>query len=181
MEGLDEYDLVERAQKGNRDTFGELVCRHRTGTISVIYRMVGDASLAEDAAQVAFIQAWSHLPGYTPRASFKCWLYRIAINAALDLLRRNHPALPIDDLPLADGEEKMEARLERRERIQKVRQAILSLPEACRAVLILREYEELSYQAIAETLDIPAGTVMSRLSYARKLLLQRLNGIMEEA
>jgi RNA polymerase sigma-70 factor (ECF subfamily) len=69
--------------------------------------------------------------------------------------------------------------LENRERIESVRQAVLGLPEASRAVLILREYEGLSYRQISETLDIPIGTVMSRLNYARNTLAQRLSGLLE--
>jgi RNA polymerase sigma-70 factor (ECF subfamily) len=128
-----------------------------------------------------FIQAWRHLSGYQTRASFRSWLYRIAINAALDMLRREKPAEDIDGLPLASPAEKVEAQVEQQERIRRVRRAVLSLPEACRAVLVLREYEGLSYHEMAEALEIPTGTVMSRLSYARKLLAEKLRSFMEEA
>ncbi len=179
MVRVDDSKLIERAQKGDREAFNDLVCLYRASMINVIYRMCGDPSLAEDAAQVAFIQAWKHLPGFTLRTTFQSWLYRIGINAALDSLRRNKPSTAIDDLPLISREEKMEARVERQERMRAVRQAVLSLPEASRAVIILREYEELSYQEIADAIDIPIGTVMSRLAYARKLLTERLNPVME--
>jgi RNA polymerase sigma-70 factor, ECF subfamily len=133
---------------------------------------------------VAFIQAWRHLTGYQARASFRSWLYRIAINAALDMLRREKPAEDIDDdrigLSLASSE-KVETQVEQQERVHRVRRAVLSLPEASRAVLVLREYEGLTYQEIAEALEIPTGTVMSRLSYARKLLVEKLRSFMEEA
>ena len=182
---VEETGLISRAQRGDREAFGELVCLHRTGVINVVYRMCGEAGLAEDAAQVAFIQAWRHLSGYQTRATFRSWLYRIAINAALDMLRREKPAEDIDDdrigLSLASPAEKVEAQVEQQERIRKVRRAVLSLPEASRAVLVLREYEGLSYQEIAEALEIPTGTVMSRLSYARKLLAEKLRSFMEEA
>ncbi|HEX7432612.1 MAG TPA: sigma-70 family RNA polymerase sigma factor [Anaerolineaceae bacterium] len=181
MDGADDNQLIELAKNGDREAFNELVCRHRVGVINVIYRMCGDPSLAEDAAQVAFIQVWKHLPGFTPRTTFKSWLYRIAINAALDGLRRNKPTVAIDYLPLASREEKVEIALEQQERMRMVRKAVHALPEACRAVIILREYEEQSYQEIATTLEIPIGTVMSRLAYARKLLAQRLNPVLEEA
>ena len=181
MAGAEDKVLIEQAQKGDREAFSELVCRHRIGVITVVYRMVGDADLAEDAAQVAFIRAWEHLPRFTLRTTFKSWLYRIAVNAAIDSLRREKPSQALDDLQLASPDEKAETALERQEHIRQVRAAVLSLPEACRAVLILREYEELSYQEIAETLEIPNGTVMSRLAYARKLLMERLNPMLEVA
>jgi len=177
----DEMVLVTQAQHGDREAFGMLVCRHRAGMINGIYRMCGDAQLAEDAAQVALIRAWQRLPDYRPGGSFRSWLYRIAINTALDSLRREKQAEDIDDLQLAEPEVSGDSRLEKEERIRKIRQAIMALPEASRAVLILREYEALTYQEIAQTLDIPTGTVMSRLNYARKWLAERLQFLMEEA
>jgi RNA polymerase sigma-70 factor (ECF subfamily) len=179
--GVGDNHLVGLAQKGDREAFNELVCRYRVSVINVIYRMCGDSNLAEDAAQVAFIQVWKHLPGFTPRTTFKSWLYRIAINAVLDTLRRTRPTVIIDDLPLAANDMKVEAAVEQQERTRLVRNAVLALPEACRAVLILREYEEQSYAEIAAALEIPIGTVMSRLAYARKLLVQRLSPVLEEA
>ncbi len=179
--GVEDRVLIEQAQKGDREAFSELVCRHREGMINVVYRMCGDPGLAEDSAQVAFIRAWEHLPSFVLRTTFKSWLYRIAVNAAIDSLRHDRPSLALDDLQLASSDEKAETVYERQERVRQVRKAVLSLPEACRAVLILREYEELSYQEIAETLEIPIGTVMSRLAYARKLLLERINLMLEVA
>lgn len=177
--GADDKDLIEQAQKGDREAFSELVCRHRAGVINVVYRMCGDPVLAEDAAQAAFIRAWEHLPGFVLRTTFRSWLYRIAVNAAIDSLRHDKPSLALDDLQLSAPDERAETTLERQEQIREVRKAVLALPEACRAVLVLREYEELSYQEIADTIEIPIGTVMSRLAYARKLLVERLNPMLE--
>ena len=177
---VEESSLITQAQQGDRDAFAELVYRHRAGAINVVYRMCGDGNLAEDAAQVAFIRAWQNLPKFQPRAAFRSWLYRIAINAARDMLRREKPGVDIDDLSLASPANKVEAHVEQRERARRVRQAVLSLPEASRAALVLREYEGLSYQEIAETLDISTGTVMSRLNYARCRLAEMLNPMLEE-
>ena len=177
----DESSLIALAQQGDRGAFGDLVCRYRAGVVNVVYRICGDASLAEDAAQVAFIRAWQNLPKFQPRAAFRSWLYRIAINAALDMLRREKPAADIDEMPLVSRTEKVEDRVERQERARRVQQAVLSLPEASRAALVLREYEGLSYQEIAAALDISPGTVMSRLNYARQRLVEMLNPLLEEA
>jgi len=179
VQGIDEAGLVVRAQQGNREAYAALVRQYHTGVINVIYRLCGDSNLAEDTAQEAFLRAWQHLNRFTPGTSFRNWLYRIAVNAALDVLRRERPAVDIEAVELTSGAEPVEARVERRERADRVRAAVLALPEACRAVLILREYEGLSYLEIADTLDIPQGTVMSRLNYARKLLLGRLSPEME--
>jgi RNA polymerase sigma-70 factor (ECF subfamily) len=176
----EESSLITQAQRGDREAFAELVCRYRAGAINVVYRMCGDSNLAEDAAQVAFIRAWQNLPKFQPRAAFRCWLYRIALNAARDMLRREKPEVDIDDLFLALPGDKVETHVEQQERAQQVRQAVLSLPEASRAALVLREYEGLSYQEIGEALEISTGTVMSRLNYARGRLAELLNPLLEE-
>jgi RNA polymerase sigma-70 factor (ECF subfamily) len=173
---VNETELVVQAQRGDRNAFGELVCIHAQGVTNVIYRMCGDIQIAEEAAQETFIQAWLHLSSYRSQTSLRNWLYRIAVNAATDILRKEKRILPhaIEDLSLTDSRPGPEALLSQSERTVLVQQAILSLPDASRAVLILREYEEMSYQEIADTLDIPAGTVMSRLNYARKILKEKL-------
>lgn len=145
----------------------------------MVYRMCGDANVAEDAAQEAFVRAWTHLPGYRPRSPFRNWVYRIATNAALDILRRERETVDVDLLPLPSADRGPEAVVEGEERGARVRAAVLALPPASRAVLVLREYEGLSYQEIADTLDIPIGTVMSRLNYARKKMQEVLRDYME--
>ena len=171
-----ETELVSRAQSGERNAFGELVSIHASGVLNVIYRMCGDSQIAEDAAQETFIQAWQHLSSYSPRTSLRNWLYRIAVNTATDMLRREKRVLPnaVEDLQLEDPGPGPEALYSQEERANLVRRAVLSLPEASRAVLVLREYEGFSYHEIADALDIPVGTVMSRLSYARNLLKDKL-------
>jgi RNA polymerase sigma-70 factor (ECF subfamily) len=175
-----ELELIAKAQQGDRQAFGELVRRHREGAINVVYRMCGDANLAEDAAQEAFIRAWQHLPNYRPRSPFRNWVYRIATNVALDVLRRERETVDVEPLSLVSSDESPEAMVERGERGEHVRQAVLALPPASRAVLVLREYEGLSYREIADTLDIPIGTVMSRLHYARNRLRESLAPYLED-
>jgi RNA polymerase sigma-70 factor (ECF subfamily) len=173
---VNETDLITKAQRGDRNAFGELVCIHAEGVRNVIYRMCGNVQISEDAAQEAFVQAWLHLGSYRPQTSLRNWLYRIAVNAATDILRKDKRILPnaIEDLPLTDAQPGPEASLFQTERTVLIQKAILSLPDASRAVLVLREYEEMSYHEIADTLDIPIGTVMSRLNYARKILKEKL-------
>jgi RNA polymerase sigma-70 factor (ECF subfamily) len=172
----DETELVTNAQHGDRNAYGELVRIHASGIFNVVYRMCGDAQLAEDAAQETFLQAWLNLNSYRPGTSLRNWLYRIAVNAATDMLRKEKHLVPgaMEDLQLSDARPGPEAIFVKQERAALVRGAVLSLPEACRAVLVLREYEGLSYQEISSALDIPVGTVMSRLNYARGLLKERL-------
>ncbi|MDL1911743.1 sigma-70 family RNA polymerase sigma factor [Chloroflexi bacterium CFX6] len=176
VQEVNETELIRNAQNGDRNAFGELVRIHARGVLNVVHRMCGDAQLAEDAAQEAFIRAWQNLPAYRVGTSLRNWLYRIALNAGMDLLRREKRILPddIEDLRLTDGGAAPESLVSQKERAMLVQRAILSLPEASRAVLLLREYEGLSYQEISSTLDIPVGTVMSRLNYARNLLKKKL-------
>jgi RNA polymerase sigma-70 factor, ECF subfamily len=172
-----ESRLICRAQQGDRSAYGELVRRHYPGVVNVVYRMCSDVHLAEDAAQDAFIRAWQHLPDYRPQTPLRSWLYRIAINAALDFLRRESANSPdaIENLSLASPDLDPETITIEDERAEQLRRAVMSLPPTSRAVLVLREYEGLTYQQISEVLDIPVGTVMSRLNYARQCLRKLLD------
>lgn len=174
-----ELDLISKAQQGDRQAFGALVYAYREGVVNVVYRMCGDVELAEDAAQEAFIKAWQHLPNYRPRSPFRNWVYRIAMNAALDVLRRERETVNVDDIPLTAPGQGPEAHAERGERAEQVRQAVLALPPSSRAAVILREYAGLTYREMADTLNIPLGTVMSRLNYGRTKLRKALAPYLE--
>jgi RNA polymerase sigma-70 factor (ECF subfamily) len=184
---LNDRDLITAAQHSDTGAFGMLVNRYRDGVVGVVYRMCGDPWLAEEAAQEAFVRAWLHLAGYDPRYSFRSWVYRIAINAALDALRREKPVVDVDEIDdiVGDidahvaGNGDPEMALVKKERASRVRRALLALPAPGRAVLVLREYGGLSYAEIAGALDIPLGTVMSRLNSARGQLRQSLAGLLE--
>jgi RNA polymerase sigma-70 factor (ECF subfamily) len=177
-----ETSLIQQAQSGDRNAFGELVRRHYKGVVLVVTHMCGDTGLAEDAAQEAFMRAWVNLPSFQPKGSLRNWIYRIAVNAALDVLRHKTEE-SIDDEEVwmvADQQASPETALIEKERVALLRQAVKSLPEAARSVLVLREYGGLSYQEIAGVLDVPVGTVMSRLNYARNRLREILIGTMEK-
>jgi RNA polymerase sigma-70 factor (ECF subfamily) len=177
---IDDRDLIVHAQQGDRQAFAELVTRHQAGVVGLAYRMCGDIRLAEDASQEAFVRVWQNLNSYKPQYAFRSWLYRIAANAALDTLRRERPTAELDPLSLADPAATPEQTAEQRQQAAHVRRAIAQLSPALRMVLILREYQELTYQEIADALDIPVGTVMSRLNSARALLRKELLVILGE-
>jgi RNA polymerase sigma-70 factor (ECF subfamily) len=168
--------LITKAKNGDRNAYGDLVRCHYPFVVDVVYHMCGDAELAQDAAQEAFIRAWLRLSTFRPGTSLRNWLYRIATNAAVDVLRRDFKTsgTDIENLAIPDLQAGPEAALLQKEQTLAVQQAILSLTEAGRDVLVLREYGGLSYQEISTTLDIPLGTVMSRLNYARNQLKQLL-------
>lgn len=181
QEPYGEAILLARSRAGDKAAFGALAERYSSFAIGVAYRMTGNSQLAEDLAQEAFIKAWRKLPQFRGDCSFKVWLGRIVTNTTLDYLRRQNPEQPLDEatLPAPPAEEAPLRHLEQEEMRQLVRQAVLSLPAQCRIALILREYEGLSYREISETLDIPMGTVMSRLHYARQLLREKLAPLLE--
>lgn len=180
LQGEDETRLVSRAQLGDQDALAHLVNLHWAGVVNVAYRLCGEAQLAEDAAQEAFIRAWRRLGSFRSGSPLRPWLYRVAVNAALDMLRKRKPQADIDVLPLRAGGADPQALAEAHERRRAVQQAVLALPEASRAALVLREYEGLSYAEIAQVLEIPTGTVMSRLSYARAQLAKVLRPYLED-
>jgi RNA polymerase sigma factor (sigma-70 family) len=105
VQSVSEAELVVSAQNGDRNAFSELVRMHAQGVLNVVHRMCGDAQLAEDAAQETFIRAWQNLPSYRPGTPLRNWLYRMAVNAGTDMLRREKRILPDDihDLNLTDG------------------------------------------------------------------------------
>jgi RNA polymerase sigma-70 factor (ECF subfamily) len=174
-----EEQLVAQAQQGDRAAFGELVKQHHRAVVNLVYRLCGDAAFAEDIAQEAFIRAWEKLNSYRQTAPFRNWVYRIATNAALDDLRRQKEQVNIDSVVVPSSGHGLEKSIETIQRNEAIQQAVLSLPLASRSVLILREYQSLSYQEIADTLEIPLGTVMSRLNYARNALRTTLSELME--
>ena len=140
--------------------------------------MCGDANLAEDAAQETFIRAWQHLPRYLPRSPFRNWLYRIATNVARDVLRRERETVDVDSISLVAHNDGPEAAMEGQERGERVRAAVLALPPASRAVLVLREYEGLSYREIADIEGCSVDAVKQRVRRGMTYLRKALKGLL---
>lgn len=179
-----DQELITDALRGDTHAYGEVVVRYRNSVVNVVYRMCGDAQLAEEAAQEAFIRAWQHLSRYRPDLPFRAWIFRIAINAALDAIRSGKRLFELDDMDedsLVEESPNPELLLVQREQVKRVRKAVLELPPPSRSALVLREYGGMSYADIATALEIPIGTVMSRLNSARSQLRVALAGMMEAA
>jgi RNA polymerase sigma-70 factor (ECF subfamily) len=169
-----EHDQLVRAQAGDKAAYGQIVQRYRRLIVSVAYHQGLDLAAAEDAAQETFVKAWLALPRFRESGgSLRAWLCRIATNAAMDLHRRTRQAAELSE-DVAAREAGPAEQAEANDRAQVVRQALAQLPPASRTALVLREYEGLSYAEIASALDIPLGTVMSRLNYARGRLREQL-------
>lgn len=169
--GPSEEALVARAQAGDRDAFRQLVERYQGRAYAVAYALTGRRDEALDVVQEAFLKAFRTLATFRGDSAFYTWFYRIVLNVAIDLARRERPASPEGLEPLAGppgGDPAEQAyRAELRAAIVA---ALRTLPPEQRAVVVLREIEGLSYAEIAATLQVPIGTVMSRLFYARRKL-----------
>jgi RNA polymerase sigma-70 factor (ECF subfamily) len=168
--------LRANTAEGASAAFGKLVMRYHKLAISVAYRVCGDAALAEDVAQDAFVRVWSRLSEFRPDGNLRAWLMRITTNMAIDAVRRRRPQVDIEDLALEAPEQGPESAAVSSERAGAVRAALMRLPVQSRTILVLREYQSLSYQEIADLLDVPLGTVKSRLSDARRRLKAELSG-----
>jgi RNA polymerase sigma-70 factor (ECF subfamily) len=181
----EERRLIDRSAAGDQEAFRQLVIRHHRLVINVAFRAFGDLSLAEDLAQDVFIKVYKALPSYRHEKPFTHWLHRVAANAVTDALRRRRPVLSLDAMeqPPASRESDPQDVAARHDLQHAVRHAIASLPPHYRDTIALQAFGELSYEEIAKTLDIPLGTVMSRLNGAKRLLRERLGDLVggEEA
>jgi RNA polymerase sigma-70 factor (ECF subfamily) len=172
-----EADLLSRSQRGDQTAYGELVKHHYRLVSTVALRLGVQADVAQDVSQEVFLRAWQQLPGFRPQGenSFRAWLCRICHNLTVDTLRRSRPQANLDEAPIPAGPDgNPAAAYLHQEQTAEIRALVAQLPPACRVVLVLREYEGLSYGEISHALDIPLGTVMSRLSYARTALRKAL-------
>jgi RNA polymerase sigma-70 factor (ECF subfamily) len=169
---------------GDTAAFEELISRHQALVAGTVARMLGSNSDVEDIAQQVFIRVWKSAGRYTPQAKFTTWLLKITRNLVFNELRRSKRQArvpiqadpPAEEIPLKDetGQSPDTSLLER-ELQQVIEEAILSLPESQRIALILRRYEELSYEQIAEVLNLSVPAVKSVLFRARTELRARLS------
>lgn len=182
-EDAEDIRLMELAGAGGESAFEQLVERHQRLVIGTVGRMLGTGSDAEDIAQQVFVRVWKNAKRYEPRAKFTTWLLKITRNLVFNELRRRsrHPQVPLqsdseeEERPLKDEQAVApDASLLEQELQQAVDAAIANLPETQRLAVILRRYEELSYEEIADALDQSVSAVKSLLFRARTELRQSL-------
>ncbi len=177
----DEARLIREARGGNEAAFGQLVRRYQDRLYTSVVHIIGCPDEAEDVVQDAFVQAFLKLRTFRHDSTFYTWLYRIALNRAASRRRRRRPVPQLRDdeqdtllhEPVDPGEPPGEQLL-RVERAHQVRQALATLTEEHRAIMVLRELEGCDYQTIAEILGISVGTVRSRLHRARSEMRAQL-------
>ena len=176
---MNEQHLLDKAQRGDQAAFGELVQLYEKKVYALTLRMCKNPDDAAEAAQEAFLAAWQGLKVFRGESSFSTWLYRLASNASVDLLRREQrhrgaagPSLNDEetyaDVPSDAPDPQTLA--ERSELRQQIEAGLRALTPEHREVLILREMHQLSYDEIARVLSLDTGTVKSRISRARKQL-----------
>jgi RNA polymerase sigma-70 factor (ECF subfamily) len=192
----DDLTLVRRARSGDQRAFGLLVERYQKKVYAVALGMVKDPEEALDVSQEAFVKVHRYLDRFKGDSSFYTWLYRITTNTCIDVLRRrgisSSDSVEYDDTVQMDLSEAslgvLSSQVEsnparaalRRELGEKLEEALAQLPEKHRAILLLRELEGMSYEDLARTLEIPKGTVMSRLFHARSKVQRLLSRYLDE-
>ena len=188
-EDQDDARLMQRVGAGDTAAFERLIGRHQTLVAGTVARMLGDNSEVEDIAQQVFVRVWRSANRYVPRAKFTTWLLKITRNLVFNELRRRrrHLVTPLQSEP---GSEEMQLRDERGqtpaasllegELRRAIESAIQKLPGTQRMAVVLRRYEELSYEEIAEVLDQTVPAVKSLLFRARTELRERLKSYLAE-
>lgn len=187
--------LVAAARAGDQRAFRELFDLYNRRALALAQGVVKDPEEARDVVQEAFVRVHKHLDAFEGTASFYTWLYRIVMNLAIDHARRSKKAREVDyddhahrDAGARDGDLGAGASLEgqnprrallRRELVDKIEAALADLPEYHRAVIVLREVDGLSYEELAQVLDVPKGTIMSRLFHARRKMQESLEGYLD--
>lgn len=176
---------IKQLLKGDKSSFAEIVEIYKDRVYQICYRMLGNPQEAEEMAQEAFIRAYINISSYKLDRKFSTWLFRIATNLCIDRIRKKKPDFYLDaEVSGTDGltlysqvaanvqlpEEEIE-HMELQETIQK---EILKLPEKYRSVIVLKYIEELSLKEISEILDLPIGTVKTRIHRGREALRERL-------
>ncbi len=191
----DDLTLVKRVRGGDQRAFKLLVERYQRKVYAVALGMLKDKEEAMDVSQEAFVKVYKYLDHFKGDASFYTWLYRITVNICIDIIRKRAGAggesvefdetLPMDvseanigALGSRLGTNPQKSAL-RRELAEKIQEALAAVPEKHRAILLLREVEGMSYEDLSRTLDIPKGTVMSRLFHARAKVQKILSQYLE--
>jgi RNA polymerase sigma-70 factor, ECF subfamily len=169
---VDDTILVRAAQTGDVDAFEELVRRHRPSVYRVALRILGSSADAQDTVQETFIRAWRALPHFRHDSTIGTWLYRIATRRALHRIAARRATEMLDEVELEAGPDPADS-AERRERLRAVTRAIANLPPEQRAALVLREFEGLSYQEVADILGAGLPAIKTRIHRARLTVIQQ--------
>jgi len=182
----EDIPVVKRAQNGDSDAFEMLIKKHEKKIFNIAYRMLADKEEAYDAAQESMLKIYRALPGFKRDSKFSTWAYRITSNTCLDIIRKrkNQREVSLDnqietsdgkmDLNFLSDNVNVESEFERKELNQLILSTVEKMPDNHRAIIVMRDFQEMSYSEIAEQLDCPEGTIKSRINRARKYLRSSL-------
>jgi len=178
-EGIGDAECVRRVQQGDTNSFEILVRRHEKAVFNLIYRLLGNYDEALEIAQEVFLSAFKSIHQFRGEANFSTWLYRIGLNHASTRRKSLHSSqqryVPLDGTEvIADGALDPVKNVEHKEIQQRVQQALNSLDPEDTRIILLRDLQDVPYEDVAEILDIPVGTVKSRLHRARQALKIKL-------
>jgi len=182
----EDSQLIDEVLGGDAQAFNELVRKYQNRLYNTLVHVSGDRDAAEDLMQDAFVQAFVMLKTFKGNSAFYTWLYRIAFNLYISRKRRQRKEFSIEQGRVISGTEPMDDgempddRLMRAEQVEQVHVALGTLSDEHRSILVLREIEGCCYETIAEILELPGGTVRSRLHRARKLLRDQLHEMLQE-
>ncbi len=182
---ITEQRIIQRAKNGDRDAFAELVDLYKDKIYHVSYRMLGNRQEAEDVAQETFLRVYANLDSYDPKYKFSTWIYRIASNLSIDVIRKRKKNLSIDAEitgadgvdwhdRLADTSKGPEEEVLTDELQEEVQGAIMGLSPKYRVVMLLRYIENLSLQEISEVVQLPVSTIKTRIHRGREALRKKL-------
>lgn len=165
--------LIKRCQQGDRRALEELLEQYQRPIYNAAFRMLGNPEDASDITQSVFLKAFEHLDRYNPKYKFFSWIYRIAINESINQINRGKREQALDETQPSAARGPAE-QTESDATSRRVQEALMTLQEDYRVVIVLRHFSELSYREMSEVLHIPEITVKSRLYSARQLLKDRL-------
>ncbi|QHS23981.1 RNA polymerase sigma factor SigW [Virgibacillus sp. MSP4-1] len=179
---------VRQVKKGDQSAFEDIVNFYQNKVIQICYRMLGNLHEAEDIAQEAFVRAYTNIQSFDEKRKFSTWLYRIATNLSIDRIRKRKPDFYLDAevkgtegltmySQLSMDEPLPEEKVESMELNDYIQRQILSLPEKYRSVISLRYVDDLSLQEISEALEMPMGTVKTRIHRGREALRKKLRDL----
>jgi RNA polymerase sigma-70 factor (ECF subfamily) len=175
MQATDDLMLIRQCLEGRREAFEELIARYQKAVFNVALRLVKDYQDAQDLAQTVFIKAYEKLDRFDARHKFFSWIYRLAVNESLNFIKRRRRFEKLDESAgYAAVEPASDKNDEESEMSRNVQNALMDLEIDHRAVIVLKHFENLSYQEIGYILDLPEKTVKSRLFTARQTLKEIL-------
>lgn len=167
---MEEKELLYRSLRGEKEAWGEIVKRYKRAVYGVNLSILKDRTEAEDATQETFIKAWDNLDKYDMNRKFSTWLFTVGSNISKNIVRKRNRWSFIDKISLVSKDNDPQSEIKKEERKKGIREALFDLKPKYRAPLIMQFWGELTYEEISEILDVPEGTIKTRLHRGKNKL-----------